>query len=38
MDTDAIGSVTALVQIELLPGDTLKLSGTDLRDYYFATK
>lgn len=36
--TQTLGSVTALVQIELLPGHTLKLSGTDLCDYYYCYK
>ena len=33
--TQTLGSVTALVSIELQPGHTLKLSGTDLCDYYY---
>ena len=30
-----LGSVSALLQIELAPGKNLYMSGTDLRDYYY---
>ena len=36
--TATLGSITALVQIELQPGHNLLMSGTDLCDYYYCYK
>ena len=33
--TKTLGSITPLLQIELLPEETLSFSGDDLRDYYY---
>eukprot|EP00438_Fugacium_kawagutii_P035715 Skav234674 [mRNA] locus=scaffold1131:475680:480491:- [translate_table: standard] len=33
-----LGAVSAVLQIELLPGHNLIMSGTDLRDYYYCFK
>lgn len=33
--TKTLGSVSALLQLELLPGHRLYMSGTDLKDYYY---
>ena len=31
----SLGAVSALLQLELLPGNQLVMSGTDLRDFYY---
>lgn len=36
--TKTLGSVNAILQIELEPGCNLSMSGTDLRDYYYCFK
>eukprot|EP00438_Fugacium_kawagutii_P032532 Skav202150 [mRNA] locus=scaffold970:142130:165817:- [translate_table: standard] len=36
--TRTMGSVSALIQHELLPAETMYCSGTDLRDYYYCFK
>ena len=36
--TTTLGSITALVQLELKPGHVLLMSGTDLCDYYYCYK
>lgn len=36
--TKTLGSVNAILQIELEPGCSLSMSGTDLRDYYYCFK
>lgn len=33
--TKTLGSISALLQLEMLPGHKLYMSGTDLKDYYY---